>query len=93
MPGKSYRRGIALIDAIQRFSDEASVERRFIEARSPNGVARPKCSSLNIQERPTRKRQPFGMSGFSPNDFSILTDTRDAALQHTDSPSGQWRPT
>ena len=39
MPGKSYRRGITLIDAIQKFSDEATVERMFIEARWPNGVA------------------------------------------------------
>ena len=74
MPGKSYRRGITLVDAIQRFSDEATVERMFIEARWPNGVACPKCGSLNIQERPTRKPQPFRCRDCR-KDFSIKTDT------------------
>ena len=74
MPGKSYRRGITLVDAIQRFSDEATVERMFIETRWPNGVACPKCGSLNIQERPTRKPQPFRCRDCR-KDFSIKTDT------------------
>ena len=86
MPGKSYRRGITLIDAIQRFSDEATVERMFIEARWPNGVACPKCSSLNIQERPTRKPQPFRCRDCR-KDFSIKTDT---VMQGSNIPLSKW---
>ena len=38
-----------------RFSDEAAVEREFIAARWPNGIACPMCGSLAVTERRTRK--------------------------------------
>ena len=59
MPGKSFRQGITLIEAVKQFGDEEAAEVMFIEARWPNGVACPTCGSLNVQERPTRKPQPF----------------------------------
>ena len=58
-PVKHYRKGITLMDAVQKFSDESKAEAWFIQSRWPEGVACPKCGSLNIQERPTRKPQPF----------------------------------
>ena len=33
--GKHYRKGITLIDAVQKFSDEAKAEAWFIESRCP----------------------------------------------------------
>ncbi len=74
MPGKSYRQGISLVEAIQQFSDEAAVEQMFIEARWPSGIACPKCGSVNIQERPTRKPQPFRCRDCR-KDFSVKTGT------------------
>ena len=73
-PGKSYRKGITLIEAVQFFSDVGAVEKMFIEARWPNGVACPECGSLNIQERPTRKPQPFRCRDCR-KDFSVKTGT------------------
>ena len=73
-PGKYYRTGLTLVEAVREFSDEAAVERLFIEARWPNGVACPRCGSLDVQSRRTRKPAPFrcGGCGF---DFSVKTNT------------------
>ena len=73
-PGKHYRKGLSLTEAIQQFSDENAVERMFIEARWPGGVACPKCGSVNVQERPTRKPQPFRCRDCR-KDFSVKTGT------------------
>ena len=86
MPGKQYREGISLIEAVQRFSDEESVERMFVEARWPNGVACPKCGSVNIQERVTRKPQPFRCRDCR-KDFSVKTDT---VMQGSNLPLSKW---
>ncbi len=74
MAGKSYRKGITLIEAVRMFDDEDAVEEMFIEARWPNGVACPKCGSMNVQERPTRKPQPFRCRSCR-KDFSVKTGT------------------
>ena len=42
--------------------------------RWPDGVACPKCGSLNVQTRPTRKPQPFRCRDCRA-DFSVKTDT------------------
>ena len=73
-PGRHYRKGITLMDAVNKFNTEAKAEAWFIEARWPNGVACPKCGSLNVQERPTRKPQPFRCRDCR-RDFSVKTDT------------------
>ena len=73
-PGKSYRNGITLVEAVQRFSDEQAVEKMFIDSRWPDGVACPKCGSINIQARPTRKPQPFRCRDCR-KDFSVKTGT------------------
>ena len=85
-PGKHFRKGITLFEAVQRFSDEAAVEQEFIAARWPNGVACPKCDSLNIQERPTRKPQPFRCRDCR-KDFSVKTGT---VMQGSNLPLSKW---
>ncbi len=65
---------ISLVEAVQRFSDEESAERMFIEARWPNGVACPFCGSLSVKDRPTRKPAPFRCYDCH-KDFSVKTNT------------------
>ena len=86
MPGKNYRKGVTLIEAVRMFDDEDVVEQMFIEARWPNGVACPKCGSTDIQERPTRKPQPFRCRSCR-KDFSIKTGT---VMQGSNLSLGQW---
>ena len=86
MPGKSFRQGITLIEAVKQFDDEGAAEVMFIEARWPNGVACPTCGSLNVQERPTRKPQPFRCRDCR-KDFSVKTDT---VMQGSNIPLHKW---
>ena len=85
-PGKHYRKGISLIQAVQQFSDEEAVEGMFIEARWPNGMACPKCGSVNIKARPTRKPQPFRCNDCR-GDFSVKTGT---VMEGSNLKLGKW---
>ena len=73
-PGKHYREGISLVDLFQMFPDDATAEEWFVQVRWPDGVCCPKCGSLNVQERPTRKPQPYRCRDCR-KDFSVRTDT------------------
>ena len=75
-PGKHYRKGMTLVEAVQRFSDEAEVEQMFIDARWPKGVTcpNPDCGSNNIQHRANRKPAPFRCRACR-KDFSVKTGT------------------
>ena len=73
-PGKYYRRGITLIDAVRKFGDEAKAEAWFTQQRWPNGTACPYCGSLNVQARETRKPAPFRCRDCR-KDFSVKTRT------------------
>ena len=85
-PGKSFRKGITLIEAVQQFSDEQAVEKLFIDTRWPDGVACVRCGSINIQERPTRKPQPFRCRDCR-KDFSVKTGT---VMQGSNLPLSKW---
>ena len=73
-PGKHYRKGISLIEAVEMFSDPDFTEAWFVEQRWPDGVACPDCGSLDIQHRRTRKPQPFRCNDCR-KDFSVKTGT------------------
>ena len=73
-PGKSYRRGLTLIEAVEMFADPDFTEAWFVEQRWPNGIACSECGSLNIQHRRTRKPQPFRCNDCR-KDFSVKTGT------------------
>ena len=73
-PGKHYRKGLSLVEVTRMFPDDETAERWFIETRWPTGVACPKCGSFNIQERKTRKPQPYRCRDCR-KDFSVKTGT------------------
>ena len=74
-PGKSYRKGLSLVEAIKTFGNEAEAEQWFIETRWPNGIACPFCGSINdVAERKNRKPQPYHCKGCR-KDFSVKTNT------------------
>ena len=85
-PGKHYRKGISLVDAVLQFSDEEATERMFVEARWPDGVTCPKCGSDNVKVRPTRKPQPFRCYACRA-DFSVKTGT---VMQGSNLPLSKW---
>jgi len=73
-PGKHYREGISLVELFRMFPDDATAEAWFVQVRWPDGVCCPKCGSLNVQERRTRKPQPYRCRDCR-KDFSVRTDT------------------
>ena len=67
-------KGLSVARLMELFPDEGSAEVWFIRQRWPTGVCCTRCGSLNIQERPTRKPQPFRCRDCR-KDFSVKTDT------------------
>ena len=73
-PGRHYREGITLAALTRMFPDDAAAEAWFVSARWPDGVRCPRCGSGDVQERPTRKPQPYRCRACR-RDFSVKTDT------------------
>ena len=73
-PGKHYRNGVTITELIRMFPSNAAAETWFIQQRWPNGVHCPKCESDNIQERASRKPQPYRCRACR-KDFSTKTGT------------------
>ena len=73
-PGKSDRSGISLAQLFRMFPDDKTAEKWLVEQRWPDGVGCPKCGSDNIQERKTRKPQPYRCRDCR-RDFSVKTDS------------------
>ena len=73
-PGKHYREGLSLVEIVRMFPDDAEAEAWFVRTRWPDGVRCPRCGSGNVQERPTRKPQPYRCRDCR-KDFSVKTGT------------------
>ena len=58
-PGKFYRKGMTLVELTKMFPDDATAEQWFAEVRWPNGVACPKCGSLDVQQGAKHPTMPY----------------------------------
>ena len=85
-PGKHYRKGITLIDAVKKFDTEEKAEAWFIAQRWPNGVTCPFCQSQRISEIANRKPQPFRCKDCRKH-FSVKTDS---LLHSSNLPLSKW---
>ena len=73
-PGKHHLKGMTLEQLFEKFPDNATAEQWFIGTRWTDGVHCPKCDSVNIQERKSRKPQPYRCRDCR-KDFSVKTGT------------------
>ena len=73
-PGKAHRKGLSLIELTMMFPDDRAAEEWFADSRWPAGTCCTACGSLNVQERPTRKPQPYRCRDCR-KDFSVKTGT------------------
>ena len=71
---KHYRNGVTLTQLIKQFPTDEAAEQWFIASRWPDGVCCPKCGSDNVQERKSRKPQPYRCRACR-KDFSVKTGT------------------
>ena len=88
-PGKHYRKGISLVEAVQRFSDEEATERWFVERRWPNGIACVTCGGLNIHTRyksPNRKTAQY-RCGDCKKTLTVKTGT---IIHNSPLPLSKW---
>ena len=73
-PGKSFRKGLTLIEVTRMFPDDAAAEKWFVETRWPDGPICPHCGSDNINNVKSRKPQPWRCRSCRKY-FSIKTGT------------------
>lgn len=85
-PGKSFRKGITLVDAIKRFDTEEKAEAWFVAQRWPDGVRCAHCSSDRISVIENRKPQPYRCKDCRKH-FSVKTDS---LLHSSNLPLTQW---
>ena len=57
-PGKSFRKGMSLIEVFQMFPDNNAAEEWFKDVRWPDGIECPHCESENIQLKTTHPTMP-----------------------------------
>ena len=85
-PGRSYRKGLSLLEIIQKFDTVEKAEAWFIEQRWPDGIACPHCGSTSISQIANRKPMPFRCKGCRKH-FSVKTDS---VLQSSNIPLNKW---
>ena len=85
-PGKSYRKGITLMEAVKRFDTDEKTEAWFVAKRWPDGLVCPHCEGTNIQEVASRKPQPYRCRTCRKF-FSVKTDT---LLHSSNIPLSKW---
>ena len=85
-PGKFYRKGISLIDAVKMFDSEEKAEAWFVEQRWPDGPVCPSCESTNVATVTSRKPQPYRCRTCRKC-FSVKTGT---LLHSSNLPLSKW---
>lgn len=88
--GKAYRKGMSLVQAVRRFSDEKRTERWFIASRWEDGIICPICGTDRVSERKTKPDAPrqWRCKGKPKrHDFSIKTGT---VMQGSNLKLGTW---
>ena len=58
-PGKHFRQGMTLIEAMRMFADNAAAEAWFVKVRWPTGPACPYCGSVNVLSGAKHKTMPY----------------------------------
>ena len=76
-PGKHFRKGITLVEAVKQFGDDASAEQWFVERRWPNGIQCVECDSDRIHTRKPNARRKTSVFHCNDckKDFTVKTGT------------------
>jgi transposase-like protein len=73
-PGKHYRKGITLVDLFQRFPDDATAEKWFVECRWADGIRCAYCESENVNDHATHATMPYRCRDCGKR-FSVKTNS------------------
>ena len=86
-PGKHYRKGISLIEAVQKFGDEQKAHAWFVARRWPDGVQCPHCESFAITPRKSRRSTPQYHCNSCTTNFTVKTRT---VMHDSKLPLSKW---
>ena len=86
-PGKSYRKGISLIKAVQDFGDDVKAEAWLVSQRWPDGIHCPFCDSEAVSPRKTTRLTPQYRCRTCLKDFTVKTGS---IMQDSKLPLGKW---
>ena len=85
-PGKAHRKGITLMDAVQKFGTEEAADDWFVSRRWPSGIRCGHCNSDAVTVRANRKPMPYHCRTCRKY-FSVRTGT---VLQKSKLPLAKW---
>ena len=68
-------KAMTIVEAVQKFSDEANAEAWFVERRWPNGIRCLRCDSDAIKPRKSSRKTPVYHCNACKLDFTVKTDT------------------
>ncbi len=76
-PGKHYRKGITLIEAVEKFGNDEAAEAWFVERRWPDGIRCVECGSDHVATRKpnARRKTPVYHCNDCKKDFTVKTGT------------------
>ena len=74
-PGKHYRKGITLVEAIQKFGDDQRANEWFVHRLWPEGIICPYCESKDISDRKTQRQTPQYYCRDCKGIFTVKTGT------------------
>ena len=81
-PGKSFRKGMTLVELIRKFPDDKAAEAWIAEIRWPDGPQCPHCGCANVQHPTAHKTMPYRCRGkgcrrfFSVRVGTVMQDSK-----------------
>ncbi|MCY4583850.1 MAG: IS1595 family transposase [Chloroflexi bacterium] len=86
-PGKAYRRGISLLDAMREFGDDEKANAWFVSQRWPNGIECVQCGSPKVSRRNSARKTPLYHCNACKGDFTVKVGT---VMESSNIPLSKW---
>ena len=86
-PGKHYRKGISLIEALQQFGDDIAAEQWLVARRWPDGIRCVDCDSVTITLRTSKRKTPQYHCTACKANFTVKTGT---VMHDSKLPLSKW---
>ena len=74
-PGKSHRKGISLLDALEQFGDDEKANEWFVVRRWPDGIRCLECDSDRVVRRKSKRTTPLYHCNDCKYDFTVKVGT------------------
>ncbi len=86
-PGKHYRKGISLLDALEQFGDDEKANDWFVARRWPDGIQCLECGSNGVVRRKSTRTTPMYHCNACKYDFTVKVG---AIMEDSKIPLRKW---